>query len=373
MIKILENFFSDPRPKIVIFPKPSVARNFYREVYKTPSKYRDYIPSIDSTPNLDTSRIAAILSMKGQRVNRNIEGDVLKAPLVSMAYTTGGGNSARAGKRPFNWRLPEHLNDANPYTGCVVICDEVHNMIAGVLTNQMGVNHSDIKTVLQNYLEPRRIQYRDKIGRLAENLRTARDAVVVGMTATPIVHDVRDGKLLMSVIKGAGNENHTNHGYISYFNNLSPLLYPIPDPDMNGPVFAGSEVHLVPMGAAAFGAYMHKRLENKSTSFRDSSAYSNLAFPKNQVYDRRYIKEIALALYDEPESVAAKFKAVVDDLINAEGKGLILIHRNQASNGLDLFLNQFCQSKDCEGKVGYLYKCLRGRGRPNAPRETRRY
>ena len=284
MIKILENFFNDPRPKVVIFPKPSVARNFYREVYNTPSKYRDYILSIDNTPNLHTSRIADILSMKGQRVNRDIEGDVLKAPLVSMAYTTGGGSSARAGKRPFNWRQPEHLNEANPYTGCVVICDEVHNMIAGIITNNMGVNHPDIKSVLLNYLESRRIQYRDKIGRLAANLRTARDAVIVGMTATPIVHDSRDGQLLMSVIKGEGNENHTNHGYISYFNTLTPLLYPIPAPWRNeegGPVFAGSEVHPVEIGPAAFISFMNKIMEGTDKSFKTVRRTPTSRFPKH--------------------------------------------------------------------------------------------
>ena len=355
MIKILENFFDDPRPKIIIFPTASVARNFYREVYKTPSRYRDYIRSVNSSPDLRTSEIAAILSMKGRRVTRDIEGEgVLKAPLVAFSYTTGGGSTARAGARPFNWRLPQHVREANPYTGCVVICDEVHNMIAGILTNQLGETTSpaELKGILMNYLEPRAIQYRDKIGDLAQNLRTASDAVIVGMTATPIVHDSNDGKMLMSIIKGEGAEGRTNHGYISYFNSLTPLLYPVPSPDMSRPVFVGTEVRPVEMGPATFAAYMEK------INAKASSAYTNMAFYKNQALDRRYEQKIGDSMMEEPESIANKFRVVVDDMMQVEGKCLVLVHRDQASHGLELFLRRFCESQGCAGRVGYMYKCL---------------
>jgi len=42
MIKVLDNYFHDPRPKVPIFPKDPVCRNFYAELLRWPSRYRDY-------------------------------------------------------------------------------------------------------------------------------------------------------------------------------------------------------------------------------------------------------------------------------------------------------------------------------------------
>jgi hypothetical protein len=33
MIRVLDNFFDDPRPKVAIFPNPSIANNFYEEIF----------------------------------------------------------------------------------------------------------------------------------------------------------------------------------------------------------------------------------------------------------------------------------------------------------------------------------------------------
>ena len=43
MVRVLSEYFDDPRPKICIFPTESVARNFYQEICKFPSRYRDFI------------------------------------------------------------------------------------------------------------------------------------------------------------------------------------------------------------------------------------------------------------------------------------------------------------------------------------------
>lgn len=348
MIQILENFFHDPRPKICIFPTASVARNFYSEVYRTPSRYRDYILKMTAEQDPSPSTIAAILSLKGQRVARDGE---LKAPLVAFSYTTGGGSTVRAGKRPFNWRLPEHINTVNPYSGCVVICDEVHNMISGVLTNEHSdtMSTAELKEMLADYLDARAIRYRHKIGNLAENLRTATGAVVVGLTATPIVRDSRDGEMLMSIIKGSTAPSYaTNHGYVSYFQDLTPLLYPVPSPDMSGPVFVGSEVRPVPMGAATFAAYASKH------DSKWSQAYTNMAFYKDHV--RRQEAMVSTSMMSDAESIVNKFKAVVDDLMSEQGKSLVLIHRTHASHGMEIYLRNMCAQHGCN--VGYLFRCL---------------
>ncbi|CAJ1393732.1 unnamed protein product, partial [Effrenium voratum] len=42
MIQVLDNYFLDPRPKVPIFPKDPVCRNFYVELLRWPSRYRDF-------------------------------------------------------------------------------------------------------------------------------------------------------------------------------------------------------------------------------------------------------------------------------------------------------------------------------------------
>lgn len=42
MLNALDNFFEDPRAKLIIFPAACVARNFYQEILRWPNRYRDY-------------------------------------------------------------------------------------------------------------------------------------------------------------------------------------------------------------------------------------------------------------------------------------------------------------------------------------------
>merc|ERR1719390_193632 len=42
IIRVLDNYFHDPRPKVPIFPKSPVCRNFYVELLRWPNRYRDY-------------------------------------------------------------------------------------------------------------------------------------------------------------------------------------------------------------------------------------------------------------------------------------------------------------------------------------------
>merc|ERR1719428_2428075 len=42
MVRVLDGFFLDPRPKVPIFPKQPVCRNFYTELLRWPSRYRDF-------------------------------------------------------------------------------------------------------------------------------------------------------------------------------------------------------------------------------------------------------------------------------------------------------------------------------------------
>jgi len=43
MILVLQNYFHDPRPKILVFPKDRVCNQFYRELLTWPSRWRDFV------------------------------------------------------------------------------------------------------------------------------------------------------------------------------------------------------------------------------------------------------------------------------------------------------------------------------------------
>lgn len=43
MVRIADNFYHDPRPKVLVFPKESVATNFLSALWEWPSRWRDFV------------------------------------------------------------------------------------------------------------------------------------------------------------------------------------------------------------------------------------------------------------------------------------------------------------------------------------------
>ena len=66
MIRVLDNFFDDPRPKVCCFPKDSVVSNFYLSLWEWPSRWRDYLCSSDPA-------LAAIAADSGDWASRRQE------------------------------------------------------------------------------------------------------------------------------------------------------------------------------------------------------------------------------------------------------------------------------------------------------------
>ena len=49
MVRIMDNFYFDARPKIAIFPKDTVVDNFYQSLWQWPSRWRDYCCFLNPT------------------------------------------------------------------------------------------------------------------------------------------------------------------------------------------------------------------------------------------------------------------------------------------------------------------------------------
>lgn len=249
MIKILDTFFDDPRPKVLIFPTQPVCDNFFGELMKFPNKYRAYVESRFKGKSATLQQVKDTLAMKGTRasVHRGLKASTksLRAPLRTLTYRIAGG-SALTNNPIFNFRprlkvlnkakdgletKDMHKEKNNKYSGCIVLMDEFHNLLGGLYYDKRA-KKTDRDQLLKQYLLPEHVQYADRLKRLADHLSSAQHSVVVGMTATPIKNDPEDGRRLMAILKG-GDESKTNHGFVTYFNELTPKLYPDPSSGKN--------------------------------------------------------------------------------------------------------------------------------------------
>eukprot|EP00930_Biecheleria_cincta_P082500 TRINITY_DN72220_c0_g1_i1.p1 TRINITY_DN72220_c0_g1~~TRINITY_DN72220_c0_g1_i1.p1 ORF type:complete len:1530 (-),score=379.41 TRINITY_DN72220_c0_g1_i1:273-4862(-) len=251
ILRMLDNYFDDPRPKVVIFPKDRVCDNFYLELLKWPTRWRHYFcfnrPSDGSLASgakqwqrkkndvwdLNNERIRAEAKTRGVRLEKIIRDlidsvrDVLemknsirngklkskearifleenpgaplpRAPLRAFRFTTAGGGACELGRD--GWpqspilKVGFDTNELNPYSGKIVIMDECHNLV-----------------------RPTPV-YEEQLGRLRIFLHSSTRTVLAGFTGTPVGNEAKEGRLLLEVIKGEKTkEFQADEGFISSF------------------------------------------------------------------------------------------------------------------------------------------------------------
>lgn len=113
MLRILDNYFDDRRPRLLLFPTETVATNFYRELATMPNRYRDWLRAqpgmppwpeikgadLDVTPDdmirLEDERQAYVVQARKRlgtwpdNVGRSV-GTGLRGPLRTFSYAQGG-------------------------------------------------------------------------------------------------------------------------------------------------------------------------------------------------------------------------------------------------------------------------------------------
>jgi superfamily II DNA or RNA helicase len=191
MIQVLDNMFEDRRPKAVIFPNGSVAANFYSELLDFPSKWRDLVRKrLGAKPSID--EVAKLLAS-----SRN---SGAPSKLVSFSYARAGGKAFKS------------IFHKENYDGCVILMDEVHNLVAPGKDMQ---------------------RFRKQLNLLRDGLSSAKGSMVIGMTATPFVDDFEQGEELLRIIKGREAKNMSDEGFVTFFNEMPRQLYPgvTPDPE----------------------------------------------------------------------------------------------------------------------------------------------
>jgi len=378
MIEILDNYFFDPRPKIPIFPKEPVCQNFYAELLRWPSRYRDFFCCLrpeeaalaagiskDASADWRSKRnhlwdlgkhseedlrhlcreLRAVLEMKGYfymgRMRRSLRaafaerfpGEHIPAgPLRALRYTSAGGGHTKlrdADGLPASALLKIGFDrggvDKNVYSNKVVLMDEVHNLVRS-------------QTV-----------FGEQLATLRELLRGAKGAVVAGFTGTPILGEPCEGRQLLDIIKGTDAEARGagDEGFVSSFQVRPAPLFPVslprgvPDAILT-PNLRRALVKKVDLCGEALQRYEVKRA--KGLSDQRLKGYCNMSVYFGSFHEGRSgTRAHVLANF---ESCAPKLYAIAKDVAAEPTKALVLVARNTGMGAFLAHLREVAEKSD---------------------------
>jgi len=359
MIDVLNNYFYDPRAKVPIFPKEPVCRNFYAELLRWPSRYRDFFccqgpqdmvarAARDENWRLkrdylwDTSCFSdeelrtlcrdmrMVLEMKSwfymgrmrramrdQFVERFPDDPLPAAPLRALRYTSAGGAHSRLNDDNFPvsalFKIGFDKEDQNVYSGKIVIMDEVHNLVRS------------------------QTQFGEQLDRLRTLLLSARGLVLAGFTGTPILSEPQEGRQLLDIIKGPG-QSLCDEGFISSFPMRPPPLFPVslprgvPDAELT-PNLRRQFVRKVRLSDETLRKYDEKRAMDMPD--RRLRAYCSLCVHFGSLH--RGKSGSKARVLENFEECAPKLHAIIKDVAGSDLKSLVLVDRR---SGMDILLEQ---------------------------------
>lgn len=379
-VNVFNNYFYDLRPKIFFVPKPALVSNFYRELFKSDNKYREFIltyfagsnwsngtrtyyqhrargSSSDqwrwtcsscSLGNADSPmciRCNAVepqafgdaidrLEMKGL-IGRGPDEKAfltggLPAPIRAVAYRNGGSASAIKNLTVLNFaakvraKTPKSSSSASgpksPYSDCIIVCDEIHELFD---------SHGDTGDV-------------DNLTALQTHLRNASNAVLVVMTATPVSSIAtmeRESNNLMALVKGSTSAGSSNEGYVFSFSAFHPALFPKIVPDLNTCDCLATTVN-VPVQGANLKYLLNAMLEKRkpgSTPKQTKNLKHKLRNACNQATTSAFQSKGSWPkqLAADAANQATKLARIVQDIASRPNeKTLVMVHRNEGLRSL---------------------------------------
>ena len=353
MILILDNFYSDPRPKVVVFPNAKVKKNFYMEMMKFPNRYRNFVLEQTGIKCLtgdvqELCLIESTLALKGRLGKAGSEG-FPGGPMRAYTYTGLGRAAIERMEDPmFKFGKPEG-HKGKPFDYTLILMDEFHNLIAP---------------------EPDVLQYpsaQRNLNRTSAWIQAAQESVIVGLTATPVINDPEDARRILDVIKGNKYKDATDEGFVSFFQDLPKEVFasvtPGPPPGVfptlrefeltgeNLQVYNCVESRLLdldeqpkcpkgytlPTVTKALqpdSAELYNRLHHLSTMSRTykSPMTKGYAFPS--------------LIEQDPQSAATKLYHVVSDIIKYPVKTLVMLHRESGFKALQLMWETVSKSRE---------------------------
>mmetsp|Transcript_29295 Transcript_29295/g.68177 ORF Transcript_29295/g.68177 Transcript_29295/m.68177 type:complete len:1214 (-) Transcript_29295:63-3704(-) len=355
MVGVLENFFHDPRAKVPIFPKEAVCQNFYAELLRWPSRYRDFFCllrpqmaeqasrskdwrrwrrsrwDLKKLPERELREICRemrdVLEMKGcffmgrmrlkwaQAFREKFPDEAIPAaPLRALRYTSAGGRHTVIQDdglpRSALFKIGFQKRDGNVYSNKIVIMDEVHNLVR-------------TQTV-----------YGEQLQTLRRLLYNAQGAVLAGFTGTPILSKPEEGHQLLRVIKGA-KAPACNEGYISSFpfrpRSLFPKAIPCGVPDaILTPNLRRQFVKKVTLQGESLFRYDKKRAANPSGHYLQR--YCNLSVHFGSMHGGKLGSKARVL--QNFATCAPKLHAIAEDVMATPLKTVVLIARSSGMGAL---------------------------------------
>eukprot|EP01065_Artemidia_motanka_P032339 TRINITY_DN39351_c0_g1_i1.p1 TRINITY_DN39351_c0_g1~~TRINITY_DN39351_c0_g1_i1.p1 ORF type:complete len:930 (+),score=386.90 TRINITY_DN39351_c0_g1_i1:214-2790(+) len=369
MIQVLDNFFADPRPKVVIFPTQEVVRNFYSELLKWPSSYRDYVcvrAEQRAKELVVTERQREAFDAFGWREHRSRrwrEGEsgltfdhVRSALFMPRMFHAGSGRPRFAQEYRDSCRstsdhalLPAAPLRVYRYTVCFNACTvsggrtRPRDPLFAIGIKSKPATYMSHKVVLMDELHNlvQRSQWAPQLTALKHELRVCSGSVVVGFTGSPVMRRAEDARRLLDVVKGAGAEQLLDEGFVSCFSGRPASVFAAVSPacavSEGGAVFTLSPACItrVPLTGPALRKYCEKVCEGKTAD--GLANYCNMAIN----YARGDLLYPQL-LGDGAAAVAPKFDAAARMVLESGRKSLVLVRR---STGLRAFVKLL--SKRC--------------------------
>ena len=96
MLRVLDNYFDDPRPKILVFPTRALVANFYEELARRPNRYRQWaidLPAQWRWPTTGLTAEAQSVDALKKLLEYGTTKSALAGPLRAFSYTQVGGQT----------------------------------------------------------------------------------------------------------------------------------------------------------------------------------------------------------------------------------------------------------------------------------------
>ena len=180
MVTVLNNFYMDGRPKLIISPNKELVSNFYATLAWYPNLYKQwYERSQTKFPSNGSATQKSDWIDAFQHACSDLRSS-LPSPMRAFTYSIAGGKTIEKDRIMFSrGRLKSSPTN---FDNVVILCDEAHNMVKPgdkFTSQQKKLMHNTGKKIMK-----------------------AQNAVVCLFTATPIIDSVENFVDLMRVVTG---------------------------------------------------------------------------------------------------------------------------------------------------------------------------
>ena len=224
MIRVLENFWNDIRPKMILFPTTKTKDNFLLELVEKPNQYltafkNDY-PELDKQPLEIKAKKFEDWLQKTDKRGTKMKGP-FASPVTLVSYNDAGkasGLSRGKGKNftvtlpALIWNQNRKCTNVKSLDNAIIIADEAH-----YISDPSQAPDHHVKTATKRFKDEKWIQ-------------DAKNSVVVLLTATPLSGGLQNYMDIMTMltkekVTREGMEKGVTEGFALHMMSRDPNLF----------------------------------------------------------------------------------------------------------------------------------------------------